>query len=196
VSSLAHALALVAAVARQVIFVLAAIAAVVCVIDWLVRTRRISPFNVVARFFRSAVDPIMAPIERRVVRAGGLPTSAPWWTLVAVVVIGLLIITLLDFLVGQLQGVAYASEMGTSGLYHLLVSWTFGILRLALFIRVIASWFSISSYSPWIRWTFVLTEPILRPLRQVLPTIGPLDISPLVAYFILGWIEGPLHRLV
>jgi YggT family protein len=196
VNTLVGVLAMLASGARVVVFAVAALAAVVCVIDWAVRTRRISPFNGIARFFRSAVEPIMAPVERRVVRAGGLPTSAPWWALVAVVVLGLLLITLLDLVISQLQGVAYATSMGAVGFYHLLVSWTFGILRLALFIRVIISWLPISPYSPWVRWTVVLTEPILRPLRQILPTIGPLDISPLVAYFVLGWIEGPLHRLV
>ncbi len=195
-NELVHAVAVAAGLARVVIFGLAVVAALICAMDWLVRTRKISPFNGIARFFRSAIEPIMAPIERRVVNAGGMPTSAPWWTLVAVVVLGLLLITLLDFLTDQLSGVAYATSMGGAGFYHLLVSWTFGILRVALFIRVITSWLPISPYSPWVRWTFVLTEPILRPLRHILPTIGPLDISPLVAYFILGWIEGPLHRLV
>ena len=38
--------------------------AVICLIDWLVRTRRINPFNPVARFFRSSVDPLLAPVER------------------------------------------------------------------------------------------------------------------------------------
>ena len=47
--------------------------AVVCVVDWAVRTRRISPFSGVARFFRGRVDPLMAPVERVIVRSGGVP---------------------------------------------------------------------------------------------------------------------------
>ena len=44
-----------------------ALLAVVCALDWAVRTRRISPFSGVARFFRARVDPMMAPVERWVV---------------------------------------------------------------------------------------------------------------------------------
>jgi len=33
------------------------------------------------------------------------------------------------------------------------------------------------------RWAFVITDPVLVPLRRVLPTFGPIDLSPLVAYF-------------
>src|SRR6478736_6810365 len=69
----------------------------VSAIDWAVRTRRINPFNRVARFFRGNVDPLLAPIERAVVRAGGLPSAAAWWALVAYVVFGIIIISLLQF---------------------------------------------------------------------------------------------------
>src|SRR2546426_12099966 len=68
----------------------------ICVLDWAVRPRKISPFNAVARFCRSTVDPIISPIERRVVRAGGTPAAAPLWALVAVVIGGILLLTLVD----------------------------------------------------------------------------------------------------
>jgi YggT family protein len=84
-------------------------------IDWLVRTRRISPFNPVARFFRSSVDPLLAPVERRVVRAGGTPASAPWWALVAVVVGGILVLQLMEFVGGQLVGLVRAAARGPAG---------------------------------------------------------------------------------
>src|SRR5438034_8496973 len=85
---------------RVGLFVLAAAAAVVCVVDWAVRTRRLNPFNPVARFFRSRIDPLMVPVERAIVRAGGQPSTAPWWSFVAVVVAGILIIWLLGMIGG------------------------------------------------------------------------------------------------
>lgn len=163
----------------------AVVLAVVFAIDWLVRTRRISPFNPVARFFRTSVDPLLAPVERRVVRAGGLPTSAPWWALVALVVGGIVLITLLGFLRGWIGGVVYAVSAGPRGVFVFLVSLTFGLLQAALLVRVLSSWFRISPYSAWIRWSFVLTEPILGPLRRVIPPFGMMDVTPIVAYFLL-----------
>ena len=49
---------------RVVLLWVAVAAGLICVVDWLVRTRRISPFSSVARFFRSRIDPLVAPVER------------------------------------------------------------------------------------------------------------------------------------
>lgn len=165
-----------------------AVFAVICIVDWAVRTKRINAFNPVARYFRSTIDPFIAPIERRVVRAGGSPTVAPWWALVAAVVGGILLLSLLGFIRNQVLFAALAADQGAAGVFRLLVVWTFAILRLALIVRVISSWIPVNPYSPWLRWSYVLSEPILRPLRQIVPTLGMIDITPILAYFLLGFL--------
>lgn len=160
--------------------------AVLCAMDWAVRTRRISPFNPVARFFRSTVDPLIAPVERRVLRAGGTPAAAPWWALVAAVVIAILLVTLLGFVRSQIIVAAYAVNAGAGGVYRMLVSWAIAFLRLALLVRVLSSWFPVSPYSRWVRWSYGATEWMLRPLRAVVPLLGAFDITPIIAYFLLG----------
>src|SRR5690606_7150629 len=137
---------------RTALFVVAAVLAVVFLIDWLVRTRRINPFNPVARFFRGTVDRLIAPIERQVVRAGGLPTSAPWWALVAVVIGGILLITLLDLVRRWLLQLAFATGQGAGAVIVLAIVWALGIVQIALILRVIASWFRISEFRWWMRW--------------------------------------------
>jgi YggT family protein len=180
---------------RVAFFALAAVLAVIAAIDWLVRTRRLSPFGRVARFFRQSVDPVFAPVDRLIVRAGGVPSAAPWWALAAVVLAGIALLSLLGFLRAQLLTIAFAAQAGPMGFVALLIGWTFGILQLALIVRVVSSWIRISPYSKWIRWSFVLTEPILRPLRSVIPTLGMIDITPLVAFFGLALLEGFLMSL-
>lgn len=165
-----------------------AVFAVICVVDWAVRTKRINAFNPIARYFRSTIDPFIAPIERRVVRAGGSPSVAPWWALVAAVVGGILLISLLGFIRNQVLFASVAANEGAAGIFRLIIVWTFAILRLALLVRVISSWLPINPYSPWLRWSFVLSEPILRPLRQIVPTLGSMDITPIIAYFLLGFL--------
>jgi YggT family protein len=49
-----------------------------------------------------------------------------------------------------------------------------------------------SPYSIWIRWSFVLTEWMLAPLRKVIPMFGPVDITPLVAFILLGILQSVL----
>ena len=180
------------AVARVALFWIAVVVALIALLDWLVRTRRVQPFGPVARFCRRYIDPLLAPIERRVVRRGGLPSSAPWWALGVVVVGGLLLLALLEFIGRLFLQVAWgASSPGRFGL--MLVSWTFTVLRIALIVRVISSWFQISPWSKWIRWSFVLTEWMLAPLRRIVPTFGPVDITPMVAFILLMILQGMLR---
>jgi YggT family protein len=183
-------------VLRGGLFGAAAVMAVICAVDWLVRTRRLDPFGGVARFFRSSVHPIIAPVERRVVRAGGLPSSAPWWALVFVVLAGIVLISLLEFVRGQLVFLFVSLERGPVGIYRLLVSWTFAILQLALITRVILSWVKVRPGSWIVRWSYRLSEPVLRPLRHVIPAIGMMDVTPIVAWFLLALLEGFFLRLV
>ena len=82
------------------------------------------------------------------------------------------------------------------GIFVLLVQWTFELLRSALLVRVIVSWLPISPYSGWVRWAFVLSEPMLRPLRGIIPTLGAFDITPIVAYFVLGLLKEMILHLV
>ena len=173
------------AVLRVVFLASAGVVAIVCAIDWAVRTRRINAFGPVARFFRSSVDPLIAPVERRVVRAGGVPSSAPWWALGAVVLGGIIVLSVLGFLRDQIVAVAMAASGGPRGILRFLIEATFAVLQIALLVRVITSWVRVSPYSKWVRWSYVLTEPILRPLRRVIPSLGMIDITPIVAYFVL-----------
>ncbi len=177
-------------VLRPAVFMAGALTAVAAAVSYSVRTRKISPFSPVARFTRDKVDPwLIAPMERRIVRAGGTPYAAPWWALAVVIVGGLVLLSAVGFLRDQLMMLAYMSGSAAS-LAALLVRWTCSILRLALFARVISSWVGGSPYSKWWRWSYVLTEWFLAPLRQVIPTIGMIDITVLIAYFGLGILES------
>lgn len=170
----------------RALFAVATILALVALVDWLVRTRRINPFNPVARFFRRAVDPLIAPVERRVVRAGGMPHAAPWWALVFVVVTGIILLGVLRWLHDQLWMAHGLGSQGAWGVAMLLIDWSFRFLQFALLVRVVSSWLRVSPYSRWIWWSYRVTEPILAPLRSVIPLVGGMiDVTPIVAYFLL-----------
>jgi YggT family protein len=181
---------------RTALLSVAVVFGAICLLDWAVRTRKISPFNAVARFCRSTVDPIISPIERRIVRAGGTPASAPLWALGGVVIGGILLLTLLDVLRLEVVQSIVASQAGAAGVFHLLVGWTFTILKTAIVVRVISSWLPISPYSAWVRWSYLLSEPILAPFRRIIPSFGGLDISPIVVYILLNILESFMMRLM
>jgi YggT family protein len=183
-------------VLRTALLSIAVVFGAICLLDWAVRTRKISPFNAVARFCRSTVDPIIAPIERTVVRAGGTPAAAPLWALAAIVIGGILLLTVLDMIRLEVVRSIIASQEGAAGIFHLLVSWTFTILKAAIIVRVITSWLPISPYSRWVSWSYRLSEPMLAPLRRVVPNLGGLDITPILAYILINLIESALFHLM
>jgi YggT family protein len=73
---------------------------------------------------------------------------------------------------------------------RLVIFWSFTLLRIAILVRVIASWLPIGPFSPWVRWSFTLTEPLMRPLRRVIPPFRQIDLTPLIVFFGLGILEG------
>ncbi len=177
--------------AKIVLFYVGIAMFLISAFDWAVRTRRINPFSRSARFFRGNIDPLLQPIERVVVRAGGVPSSAAWWAFVAYIIGAILLISLMQF-AGRILSQVMFGISAPSTIPMLLVSWGFALLRLALLVRVLSSWLPISPYSAWIRWSYWLTEWMIAPLRRVIPLIGAIDITPIVAWFLLSIIQSAL----
>ncbi len=59
------------------------------------------------------------------------------------------------------------------------------VLTIAIFLRVILSWFSPGQTNILVNILYQVTEPILAPLRRIIPRAGTLDFSPLVAIILL-----------
>lgn len=191
-NALLAALDLVIGVTRPIFLGLVAALAVIATLDWLVRTRRISPFGPVARALHRHVDPLLAPVERRVARAGGMPAHAPFWTLMVAVLAGIIVIGGLGFLRNQLAFVAASLGGGLRGIYGLTVTWAFTLLQIAIVVRVVMSWIHLRPGAWYVRWSYRLSEPILRPIRNVVPLMGMIDFSPIIAWFALGVVESLL----
>lgn len=167
------------------------ILAVVAALDWAARTRRLNPFGGIARFTRNRVDPRLSGVERQVIRMGGQLSATPWWALLAYIVCAALVIGLVDGVIGLILDARFALGHGVPGMLLLLVRWTFAFLKIALIVRVVVSWLPRLTYSRWVSWSFGATDWMLRPLRRVVPPLGVIDITPLVAYFglvIMEWL--------
>jgi YggT family protein len=76
------------------------------------------------------------------------------------------------------------------------ISLLFEILSWAIIIRILLSWVRIDPYHPVIRLLDQITEPILAPLRNILPTAGGLDFSPIVAIVLLELVRQLLFSIL
>ncbi len=177
-------------VARTLVVVALVYATAVGLTHWAVRSRRITPFGAWPRFVRRASDPVLLPLERRIVRSGGSPQDAPLWLVGLVIAGGLLLLTLVHWLAGFVGTLGYLSSAGPRAWIRFAVSTLFSVLMIALFVRVIASWFGVSPYRPWMRLALALTNWIIEPIRRILPPVGMIDFSPLVAWLLLSLLRG------
>ena len=178
-------IAAVFAVLRIVVFAAAAASAVVAITNWAVIRGHLQPFGAWPRFIRGASDPVLRPIERRLLGAGGNPQTAPWWLFAIVVLGGLALLALTRWLVGMAFTLADLGQTGPAGILRQVVNWTFQLLIAAIFIRVIASWLGGFRYSTWLRPVYALTDWLVIPIQRHMPPFGMLDLSPLVAYLVL-----------
>lgn len=67
------------------------------------------------------------------------------------------------------------------------------VLIFAIFARSLISWFPIDREGFVVQTLDALTEPILVPLRRVIPLIGMIDLTPMIAIFILLAISRALQ---
>jgi YggT family protein len=69
------------------------------------------------------------------------------------------------------------------------------VLLMAIFVRVLLTWFPIDQSNPIIRVLFDVTEPVLAPFRRVIPRIGMFDLSPIAAMVIINVILSSLPQI-
>ena len=72
----------------------------------------------------------------------------------------------------------------------------FALLELAILARVLLSWFRVDPYHPAVAFLYQITEPILRPLRNIIPPLGMIDISPIVALILMGVLRQIIQTIL
>jgi YggT family protein len=173
-------------------FINAALIAVIVVVILLLVLRLIAnqadlnPFSWASRTIRRLTDPLIGPARRSLAGAGVDPKFAPLVTILLAVLIGWFALQLVTSIANTLAGVvlslmaqAFVPAIGYV-LYGLL-----SFYSLLIFIRIIFSWGRVSYSSRLMRMLVNATEPLLGPLRRIVPTVGMFDISPIVAFLIV-----------
>jgi YggT family protein len=66
------------------------------------------------------------------------------------------------------------------------------LYSLVVLVAVILSWIQLDRRNPLVTITHALTEPVLAPIRKILPVMGGLDLSPMVLLIALQLLKGLL----
>ena len=70
------------------------------------------------------------------------------------------------------------------------------VLNIAILARVLLSWIPLDRNNALVRIVYEITEPILGPIRRVLPPLGGLDLSPIVALILIQVVQRVLLTLI
>lgn len=134
-------------------------------------------YNPLCQAIVTVTNPPLRPMRRYIPAIGGLDTSSIVLLLILQAVNTLLVALVLGMspAAGGVFVVAVAELLGK----------TLWIFIGAIFIEVIMSWVAPRAYNPLTTLIHALTSPLLLPVRRLIPPLGSLDLSPLVALLVL-----------
>ena len=134
-------------------------------------------YNPFAQFIVRFSNPLLLPLRRVIPGFGGIDLAA----VVLLLALEWLKLFLLAALAGAAAPLGFLLLAGIIDLAELTV-WVFII---AIFIRVIASWFNPYGDNPLMEAVTQLTEPLMRPARRLIPTFSGIDLSPIAVLLLL-----------
>lgn len=143
---------------------------------FLLQLTRADFYNPLSQFIVKITAPALRPLRRVIPGWGGIDVAA----LLLMLLLQILAVWLVFRLSGQGIGVFPLFIVAVAQLVDL----AFSVFIFAILIQAILSWITPGTYNPVTSVLFSLTEPVLRPVRRVIPPISGFDLSPLVA--ILG----------
>ena len=146
----------------------------------------LNPFAWTSRTVRRLSDGIVIPV-RGGLRGFGIDTKfAPLVVILIVILLGYFVLQLVGTVAATLVGVIGSAQSGSVfRLIGFIISGLLSIYILFIVIRIVFSWAMLSYTNRVMRFLVDVTEPLLGPLRRMIPPLGWLDISPLVAILIL-----------
>ncbi len=132
-------------------------------------------YNPISQFLVKVTNPGLRPLRRFIPGLGGIDLSA--------IVLALVLQVLTMVSLALLHGFAIPNPLsmliwGGLGLIGMVIN----IYFVAILVAIILSWVAPGSYNPITLLLHQLTEPVMAPVRKIIPPIGGLDLSPIFVF--------------
>ncbi len=137
-------------------------------------------YNPISQFIVRATAPVLKPFRSFIPGYGGLDLSS----LVLAWVVKFLELVIVSAITGKAM-LLYPALLAIPEILALVIN----IFLFSILIIVIISWVSPGGYNPAVGLLHSLTDPVLRPARKIVPNMGGLDLSPMVAMIALALLE-------
>jgi len=159
----------------------------------------LNPFSWASRTIRRLSDGFVMPARRALIGLGVDPKFAPVMVILIAILLGWFFLWLTEEVAATLMGliISFKAANPIMGLGYIIYG-ALSVYTVFIFMRIVFSWGMVSHSNRLMRFLVNTTEPLLGPLRRIIPPLGIMDISPIFA-FIIVWlfqqaIRGTLLR--
>jgi len=184
-------------IARIVWFATTAVEVIIAAVILLMIVRLIAdamdlnPFAWASRTIRRLTDGLVIPVRGSLRGFGADPKFAPLVVILISILLGYFVLQLLATIAQTVAGVIESTRLGAFfWVLGFILLGFLSIYSLLILVRVIFSWAMLSYSNRLMRFLIDVTEPLLGPLRRVVPMLGRFDISPIVAFLLLWLLQS------
>lgn len=155
-----------------------------------------NPFSRPVIFVRRLTDPFVNPVRRSLMGMGIQANGAPLVVVLLTILVGAFAWMLVSSFLNTVAGCVHSLMSGKpGGIIAFLGYVLYGLLALyslLIMIRIIFSWGRLDYHNRVMRYLMNATDPILLPLRRMIPPLGMFDISPIVAFIIIWLFQNAI----
>jgi YggT family protein len=154
----------------------------------------LNPFALASRTIRRLSDGLVMPVRGGLRQFGVDPKFAPLVVILISILLGFFLLQLVSTVATTIVGVMESTRRGAFfWVIGFILHGVLSIYSLLVLIRVIFSWAMLGYSNRIMRFLIDATEPLLGPLRRVVPPLGRFDISPIVAWLILLLLQAAVR---
>ena len=179
-------------ISRSFLFLTWAVEAAIVVIVVLMILRLIAnaadlnPFSWASRTIRRLSDSFVMPARGALLRAGVDPKFAPLIVILITILLGWFFLWLTEEVASTLIGLVISFKAANPIMaLGFVIYGALSVYIVFIFMRIVFSWGMVSYSNRLMRFLVNTTEPLLGPLRRIIPPLGVMDISPIFAFLIL-----------
>lgn len=168
--------------------------AMVIILRFLLQLFRADFYNPLSQFVVKVTNPLLVPMRKVIPGIGGIDMSSVLLAYLVVIVKFFFYYTM----GGVMVGIGTLLVIGVADLLNQIINLIFWLVL----VRVIMSWVNPTMNSPFMLVIYQVTEPVMAPIRRILPPMGGIDLSPVLLIIGLqflmmalnSWVFMPLLR--
>jgi YggT family protein len=187
---------LIFSIINAAIKVIAIATVVLMLLRLLVAFADLNPFGWISLTLRRLTDPLVNPMKRVMINIGADPKYTPIVVILIVILVGYFALSISTDVLGIIATLIFAVQSGSltvliGGILYALLS----LYSLLILLRILFSWVTVSYSNRFMRFLVNVTDPLLVPLRRMIPPVGMFDISPIVAFFIIMLLQAAVKAV-